>query len=60
MHDFTDFRRANFTKFEHNTSIGVAMNPFETEYIYEKKSRFPNGISIGSAVFAGLTTVTDR
>jgi len=21
---------SNFTKFEHNTSIGMAMNPFET------------------------------
>jgi len=25
-------RRPNFTKFEHNTSIGVAMNPFGTEF----------------------------
>jgi len=24
-------RRPNFTKFEHNTLIGVAMNPFTTE-----------------------------
>jgi len=32
MHDFTDFRQPNFTKFEHNTSIGVAMNPFGTEF----------------------------
>jgi len=24
------FRRPNFTKFEHNTSIGVAMKTFET------------------------------
>jgi len=26
------FRRPNFTKFEHNASIGVAMNPFGTEF----------------------------
>ena len=32
MRDFTDFRQSNFTKFEHNTSISVAMNPFETEF----------------------------
>ena len=32
MHDFTDFRQLNFTKFKHNTSIGVAMNLFETEF----------------------------
>jgi len=39
MHDFTDFRRAkfheisrNFTKFEYNTSVDVAMNPFEKEF----------------------------
>jgi len=25
-------RRPNFTKFEHNKSIGVAMNPFRTEF----------------------------
>jgi len=25
-------RRPNFTKFEHNTSIGEAMNPFGTEF----------------------------
>ena len=30
IHDFTDFRRPNFTKFERNTSIGIAMNPFIT------------------------------
>jgi len=29
---FTDFLSPNFTKFEHNTSIGVAMNPFGTEF----------------------------
>jgi len=40
MHDFTDFRRPNFTKFEHNTSIGVAMNPFGTEFS-RKGSFFP-------------------
>jgi len=28
MHDFTDFRQPDFTKFEHSTSIGVAMNLF--------------------------------
>jgi len=28
MHDFTDFRQPNFTKFEYNTLIGVAMNTF--------------------------------
>jgi len=27
MHDCTDFRQRNFTKFEHSTSICVAMNP---------------------------------
>jgi len=32
MHEFTDFCQPNFTKYEHNTSIGVAMNPFETEF----------------------------
>jgi len=26
------FCRLNFTKFEHNTSIGVAMNAFGTEF----------------------------
>jgi len=26
------FRQPNFTKFEHNTSIGVTMNPFWTEF----------------------------
>jgi len=26
------FRQPNFTKFEHNTSIGEAMNPFTTEF----------------------------
>jgi len=31
VHDFTDFRQPNFTKFGHNTSVGVAMNPFGTE-----------------------------
>jgi len=25
-------RRPNFTKFEHNTSIGVAINPLGTEF----------------------------
>jgi len=25
------FRQSNFTKFEHNTSIGVAVNPLGTE-----------------------------
>ena len=25
-------RRPNFTKCEHNTSIGIAMNPFGTEF----------------------------
>jgi len=25
------FRRPNFSKFEHNTSLGVHMNPFGTE-----------------------------
>jgi len=29
--DITDFRRPNFTKFEHNTSIGVVMNLFGRE-----------------------------
>ena len=29
---FTDFRRPNFKKFEHNTSFGVTMNPFGTEF----------------------------
>jgi len=28
MHDFTYFRQPNFTKFEQNTSIGVAVFPF--------------------------------
>ena len=32
IHDFTDFRQPNVTKFEHNTSIGVATNPFGTEF----------------------------
>jgi len=32
MHDFSDFRQPNFTKFEHNTSLGVAMNPFGTKF----------------------------
>jgi len=32
MHDFADFRQPNFTIFEDNTSIGVAMNPFGTEF----------------------------
>jgi len=27
------FRRPSFTKFEHNTSIGVAMNPFGTKFL---------------------------
>jgi len=27
MHDFTDFRLPNFTKFEHKKSMGIAMNP---------------------------------
>jgi len=26
-------RLPNFTKFEHNKSIGVAMNPFVTEFL---------------------------
>jgi len=33
MHDFTDFRQPNFTKFERNTSIGVAMNLLGTEFL---------------------------
>jgi len=32
MHDFINFRQPKFTRFEHNTSIGVAMNPFGTEF----------------------------
>jgi len=33
MHDFTDFPSAKFhKKFEHNTSIGVAMKTFGTEF----------------------------
>jgi len=32
MHDFTDFHEPNFTKFEHNMSICVMMNPFGTEF----------------------------
>jgi len=33
MYDFTDFSHPNFTKFEHNASIGVAMNL--SEQIFE-------------------------
>jgi len=32
MHDFTDFRQPNCTKFEHNTSIGVGINPSGIEF----------------------------
>ena len=32
MHDFTNLRQPNFTKFEHNTSIGVAMKLFGTKF----------------------------
>jgi len=31
-HDFADFRRPIFTKFEHNTSIGVATKTFGAEF----------------------------
>jgi len=42
MHDFTDFRQPHFTKFEHNTSIGVVMHPFGTEFlkVSRKKRKF--------------------
>jgi len=35
-------RRPNFTKFEHNTSIGVAKKTFGTEFLkfYRKESFF--------------------
>jgi len=32
MRDFSDFHQRNLMKFEHNTSIGVAMNPFGTKF----------------------------
>jgi len=42
MHDFIDFRQPRFTKFEHNTLIGVAMNPFGTEFEnFPVRGRFP-------------------
>jgi len=46
MHGFTDFRQPNFTKFEHNTSIGVAMNPFGKEFrkISRKRSLFDKNL----------------
>jgi len=34
--------------------------PFNTWFLMPIRVRNPNGISVGSAVFAGLTTVTDR
>jgi len=42
MHISPIFRRPNFTKFEQNTSIGVAIKTFETEFrkMY-RKGRFP-------------------
>jgi len=41
MHDFTDFRRPDFTKFKHKTSIGVAMNTFGTEFLkFSRKESF--------------------
>ena len=41
MDDFTDFRQPNFTKFEYNTSIGVAMNLFGTDlWNYPTRVRF--------------------
>jgi len=35
-------------------------NPSNTQFLEPTRARNPNGISIGSAVFAGLTIVTDR
>jgi len=32
MSSCTDFCQQNFTKFKHNTSIGIAMNPFGTKF----------------------------
>ena len=34
--------------------------PFNTWFLGPTQVLNPNGVSIGSAVFAGLTTVTDR
>jgi len=34
--------------------------PSNTGFLGSTRVRIPNGISIGSAVFAGLTVVTDR
>ena len=50
VHDFTDFRQQNFTKFEPSTSVGVAMNPFRTKFwkfsrdcsFYKKKLNISN------------------
>jgi len=35
-------------------------HPSSTWFLEPTRAHNPNGISIGSAVFAGLTTVTDR
>jgi len=34
--------------------------PFNTWFLWPTRVHIPNGIMIGSAVFAGLTIVTDR
>ena len=39
---------------------GSICTPCNTQFSWHTRLSIPNGISIGSAVFAGLTTVTDR
>jgi len=36
------------------------LDPYLTRFLEPIRSHNPNGISIGSAAFAGLTSVTDR
>jgi len=40
--------------------MGVSGPPSNTWFLVRTRVHNPNGISIGSAVFAGLTSVTDR
>jgi len=42
------------------TSLRISELPSKTWFLRPIQAHNPNGISIGSAVFAGLTRVTDR
>ena len=53
-------RKHKFNRVRHTPSHGGSEPLFNTCFLGPVRGHNPNSISIGSAVFAGLTTVTDR